>query len=130
MADVASKRAFINDLLRDIRAYRAHLVPRRTSILRAAIPAAIGAVTTALATPAAGAAAAGITTRLVAAGRFHPYESPYGASFRHGLAVNAQRVISLQRQLSLLVPSASVGLAGIARARLRATAGDAIVHIK
>lgn len=130
MADPASIRAFVLDLQRDVRAYKAHLVPRRQSLLREVIPAATGAITSVLATPAAGAAARQVAGALVATGKFRPYMSPFGSAFRRGRAASALEIRTLRRELEVLVPQGGGARAAAFRSRLRATAGDALGAVR
>jgi len=105
MADRASNKLFVSDLLQLLNAYKAHLVPRRTSGLGNLITTASSALGTAFGGPAGGSAAGALSGFLVApSSRFRPYRSPITSArikrdFQKDLII-----ATLRRQLLALQP--------------------------
>lgn len=118
MADLASKRLVVADVQRIIEAYKKHLIPKRRSFLRSAIPLAARGLGTFFGGPAGGQAAQILFTP-PRSSQFPAYISPYLQAIAAARTAGAQRVARIQRQLDLVIPREGPNY----RARLIATAG-------
>lgn len=118
MADPASIRLFTADLVRSIDAYKRHLIPKRKSLLRVAIPIVSRGLGSFFGGPVGGKVAGGIATALSATGRFPRYVSPYLDALRKQRARSAAEIDFLQAQLRPFLPQIFNPKTGITQVRL------------
>ena len=104
MADPRSVQLFKEDILRPIAAYRIHLIPKKRSILRMAIPLVSRGLGTFFGGPVGGRVAGGISSALVSTSRFPRYVSPFALAVRQARAQAEAKAAAARRQLDLFLP--------------------------